>query len=122
MSLQTELPIPYARHEGVPLARREPEDNTPGVLAVPDVNARTVRGHDLKTVAAPVAPGAPPPRADRAISIVVDIVTMHYVLLRGFLLATLRVPDDNLSRKCLIMRAIAPETCLSKNQLGRRFR
>lgn len=85
MSLQTELPVPYASDKGVPFHVSKAENGAVRVLAVPDVNARTVRGRDLKAVAAPVAPGAPPPHADRAITVVADIVTAHYVLLREVL-------------------------------------
>lgn len=51
-----------------------------------------------------------------------DIVTTHCILLRGFLLARLPVPDDNLSRECLIMRVIVQESSLFQDQFARRFR
>lgn len=81
--LPTRLPATYAHNEGTPFSRSEAKNGAIRVLTIPDVNKRPVRCRDLKAIAAPVAPGAPSPHADRAISIIADIVTTHNVLLRA---------------------------------------
>jgi hypothetical protein len=75
--LEAYLTAAYAREEGSPLGRSKPENYAPRVLAVPNMNARTVRGRGLNTGTATVAAPTAAPLSARLITVDNVIIMRH---------------------------------------------